>query len=80
MLRRVGSLVTLLAIGALVAPVGAERTVRRADVTCQRVWDAIAAGKTPEEAAKTVGVSQARVKLCTRTRQERPPKAVRPPS
>ncbi len=80
MRRIVGPLVMLLAAGVLVGPVGAERTVRRAEVTCQRVWDALAAGKTPEEAAKAAGVSQARVKLCTRTRQERPPKATRPPS
>lgn len=77
MRRLVGSLGMAL---LLVAPVAAERTVRRSEVTCQRVWDALAAGKTPEEAARAVGVSQARVKLCTRSRPERPPKTPRPAS
>ncbi|MFN8543506.1 MAG: hypothetical protein U0807_04790 [Candidatus Binatia bacterium] len=59
----------VLAAGALLAsPVLAKRAARHHAATCKQVKDGIAAGKSAEDVAKDLKVSQARVKACTTQR------------
>jgi hypothetical protein len=65
--KRTGlALISLLAAAVLVgSPALAARKGAHHAVPCSKIKDAIAAGKTPEDVAKEMNVSAARVKSCT---------------
>ena len=67
-MKRTGlALISLLAAAVLVGSpaLAARKGAHHATVPCSKIKDAIAAGKTPEDVAKEMNVSAARVKSCT---------------
>ncbi|HLK12615.1 MAG TPA: hypothetical protein VKW76_14660 [Candidatus Binatia bacterium] len=58
-------LFALAAATALVASPALAKKAHHTAVTCQKIKDAIASGKTADDVAKEMKVSAARVKACT---------------
>jgi len=58
--------VSLLVIGSLLAsPAVARKRAARHTVSCKQIKEAVASGKSAEDVAKEMKVSEARVKACT---------------
>ena len=67
-MKRTITFVSVLALAALAAGPAVATTAKHQthhSVTCQRIKDAIAAGKTTDEVEKEMHTTAARVKQCT---------------